>query len=225
MGDGWRMHLVYVDESGDPGARHSPTATYFLSSLRIPADRWAEAHDRLVGFRQRMRDQVGLKLSAEIHAVEFLGGAKVFLGLEARQRLRVALWLMRELRQIPGACCLTVGCHKEAHAEPMNACWRQLAHALVSSAQGPMVMLADMGEEAAIREAIAQFRTESTGEKALIEDPFHRDSRHSYFLQAIDLLAYLHRQRHHPNALFRDKQPSEIFQALDELGPQVHWLK
>lgn len=219
------MDLVYVDESGDPGARHSPTATYFLSSLRIPADSWAEAQGRLVRFRQRMRDRLGLKLSAEIHAVEFLGGAKTFLGLEARQRLRVALWLMRELRQIPGARCLTVGCHKTAHAEPMNACWRQLAHSLVSSAQGPMIVLADMGEEAAIRQAINQFRAESLVRNVLIEDPFHRDSRHSYFLQAIDLLAYLHRQRHHPNALFREKQPSEIFQALDELGPQAHWLK
>ena len=219
------MDLVYVDESGDPGARHSPTATYFLSSLCIPADQWADAQGRLISFRQRMRDQLGLKLSAEIHAVEFLGGAKKFLGLEARQRLRVALWLMRELRQIPGVRCLTVGCHKATHAEPMNACWRQLAHTLVSSAQGPMIMLADMGEEAAIRQAIAQFRAESLRQKAVIEDPFHRDSRHSYFLQAIDLLAYLHRQRHHPNALFREKQPSEIFQALDELGPQAHWLK
>ena len=219
------MDLVYVDESGDPGARQSPTATYILSSLCIPADQWAEAQGRLISFRQRMRDRLGLKLSAEIHAVEFLGGAKMFLGLEARQRLRIALWLLRELRQIPGVRCLTVGCHKVAHAEPMNACWRQLAHALVSSAQGPMIMLADMGEEAAIRQAIAQFRAESFGQKGLIEDPFHRDSRHSYFLQAIDLLAYLHRQRHHPNALFRDKQPSEIFEALDELGPRVFWLK
>jgi hypothetical protein len=219
------MHLVYVDESGDPGAHHSPTATYFLSSLRIPADRWAEAQNRLVSFRQRMRDQLGLKLAAEIHAVEFLGGAKMFLGLEARQRLRVALWLIRELRQIPEIRCLTVGCHKHAHAEPMKACWRQLAHSLESSTPGQMIMLADMGEEAAIRQAIAQFRAETPRQTTLIEDPFHRDSRHSYFLQATDLLAYLHRQRHHPNALFRDKQPEEIFEVLDELGPEVFWLK
>jgi hypothetical protein len=219
------MHLVYVDESGDPGARHSPTATYFLSSLSIPAERWAEAHGRLVGFRQRMRDQLGLKLAAEIHAVEFLGGAKMFLGLEARQRLRIALWLIRELRQIPGAHSLTVGCHKHTHAEPTKACWRQLAHALASSTPGHLIMLADMGEEVAIRQAVAQFRTEAPGQNTLIEDPFHRDSRHSYFLQAIDLLAYLHRQRHHPNALFRDKQPTEIFEAMDELGPPVYWLK
>jgi hypothetical protein len=37
------MHLVYVDESGDPGINNSPTASYILSGLKIPAEHWHDA--------------------------------------------------------------------------------------------------------------------------------------------------------------------------------------
>jgi hypothetical protein len=218
------MHLVYVDESGDPGINNSPTASYILSGLKIPAEHWHDAQARLLSFRHRMRDHLGLKLSAEIHAAEFLGGAKTFLGLEPRQRLRVALWLLRELGEVPGLSCHSVACFKQAQPEPMIACWRQLAADLTSSSSGPMLLVADMGEAEAIKNAIAAFRSAHPSQALIIEDPFHRDSRHSYFLQAADLVAYLQRQRHHPNALFKSTQPEELFSELDRVSSPARWL-
>jgi len=218
------MHLVYVDESGDPGINNSPTASYILSGLKIPAEQWHDAQARLLSFRHRMRDRLGLKPSAEIHAAEFLGGAKTFLGLEPRQRLRVALWLLRELREIPGLSCHSVACLKQAKPEPMKACWRHLAADLTSSSSGPMILIADKGEAEAIKYANSAFRSAHPSEALIIEDPFHRDSRHSYFLQAADLVAYLQRQRHHPNALFKSTQPEELFSELDRVSSPARWL-
>lgn len=218
------MHLVYVDESGDPGINNSPTASYILSGLKVPAGHWHEAQRRLLAFRHRMPDHLGLKLSAEIHAAEFLGGAKVFHGLEARQRLRVALWLLRELVEVPGLSCHSVACLKQTQPEPMKTCWRHLAADLTSSSTGPMLLVADMGEAEAIKEAIMAFRSAHPSQALIIEDPFHRDSRHSYFLQAVDLVAYLQRQRHHPNALFRARQPEELFSTLDKVSSPARWL-
>jgi hypothetical protein len=171
-----------------------------------------------------MRDHLGLKLSAEIHAAEFSGGAKTFLGLEPRQRLRVALWLLSELGEVPGLSCHSVACFKQAQPEPMIACWRHLAADLTSSSSGPMLLIADMGEAEAIKNAISAFRSAHPSQALVIEDPFHRDSRHSYFLQAADLVAYLRRQRHHPNALFRSAQPEELFSELDRISPPARWL-
>lgn len=218
------MHLVYVDESGDPGINNSPTASYILSGLKVPAEHWHDAQRRLLAFRHRMRDHLGLKLSAEIHAAEFLGGAKVFHGLEARQRLRVALWLLRELVEVPGLSCHSVACLKQTQPEPMKTCWRHLAADLTSSSTGPLLLVADMGEAEAIKEAIMAFRSAHPSQALIIEDPFHRDSRHSYFLQAVDLVAYLQRQRHHPNALFRARQPEELFSTLDKVSSPARWL-
>jgi hypothetical protein len=218
------MHLVYVDESGDPGINNSPTASYILSGLKIPAEHWHDAQARLLSFCHRMRDRLGLKLSAEIHAAEFLGGAKTFLGLEPRQRLRVALWLLRELGEVPGLSCHSVAYLKQAQPEPMKACWRQLAADLTSSSSGPMLLIADMGEAEVIKNTISAFRSAHPSQALIIEDPFHRDSRHSYFLQAADLVAYLQRQRHHPNALFRSTQPEELFSELDRVSSPARWL-
>jgi len=218
------MYLVYIDESGDPGVTNSPTSSYILSGVKIPAEHWHNAQAKLHSFRQRMRDHLGLKLSSEIHAAEFLGGAKVFMGLESRQRLRVALWLMKELGEVPGLSCHSVACLKQAEPEPVQACWRHLMADLTSSSTGPMLLIADVGEVDTIKIAMAAFRAGHPRQTLIIEDPFHRDSKHSYFLQAADLVAYLQRQRHHPNALFRARQPEELFSMLGRFSPPARWL-
>lgn len=87
-----------------------------------------------------------------------------------------------------------------------------------------MILIADMGEAEAIKDAISAFRSAHPSEALIIEDPFHRDSRHSYFLQAADLVAYLQRQRHHPNALFKSTQPEELFSELDRVSSPARWL-
>jgi hypothetical protein len=171
-----------------------------------------------MGFRQRMRDQMGLKLSAEIHAAEFLGGAKHFLGLEPRQRLRIALWLLREIQGLQGCRSRTVGITKSTGIDIVSSSWIGLATLLTYESESPFVLIADMGETGTIRKAVEDFRI-------MIEAPFHRDSRHSFFLQTVDLIAYLHRQRHHPNGLFRANETVELFEALDSLAAPVSWLK
>ena len=125
---------------------------------------------------------------------------------------------------MPGLSCHSVACLKQTQPEPMKTCWRHLAADLTSSSTGPMLLVADMGEAEAIKEAIMAFRSAHPSQALIIEDPFHRDSRHSYFLQAVDLVAYLQRQRHHPNALFRARQPEELFSTLDKVSSPARWL-
>jgi hypothetical protein len=172
-----------------------------------------------------MRDQMGLKLSAEIHAAEFLGGAKYFLGLETRQRLRIALWLLREIQGLQGCRSRTVCMPKSKGTDIVRNSWIGLATLLADGSNNSSVLIADMGETETIRRAMEEFRTQQPRQAIIVESPFHRDSRHSFFLQAVDLIAYLHRQRHHPNGLFRANETAELFEALDHLAEPVRWLK
>jgi hypothetical protein len=50
----------------------------------------------------------------------------------------------------------------------------------------------------------------------IIEDPVYRDSVHSYFVQAVDLAAFLLYQHLAPNAYMRDKGGKNYF---NRLGP------
>jgi hypothetical protein len=59
----------------------------------------------------------------------------------------------------------------------------------------------------------------------VIDLPFGMDSRDSMLLQLADLIAYLQRQRQHPNGLFRANETVELFEVLDQVAAPVRWLK
>lgn len=96
------MDLIYVDESGDIGTVNSPTKEYLLVAIIVPEESWHELDARIAQARQRMKARLGFDMTAEIHAVEFLGGAKFHQGLETWQRLWVTRWLLRELSRQNG---------------------------------------------------------------------------------------------------------------------------
>jgi hypothetical protein len=54
------MDLIYVDESGDPGTRNSPTKEYILVALIIPESIWHELDWRIHRSRVRMQKHLGL---------------------------------------------------------------------------------------------------------------------------------------------------------------------
>jgi hypothetical protein len=78
------MHLVYIDDS--KGSGHT-----CFSAVIIPAERWMEALDHLVGMRAAMHASDNIYTSKELHATEWLGGrgriAKTPVPKGARVRL------------------------------------------------------------------------------------------------------------------------------------------
>ena len=49
----------------------------------------------------------------------------------------------------------------------------------------------------------------------LVEDPYFKDSEHSYFIQAADLAAFLLYQKFSPSAYARKKSIQNYFKRLD----------
>jgi hypothetical protein len=198
------MRLVYIDESGDPGARNSPTRHYVLAGLCVDERDWAALHGSLLRLRHQLDEVMGLNAGAEMHAAEFLGGAKVHLGLEPWQRVRAAQWVTRELKARRVVAPIIAARDKSRCPEPLGECWRELcgkAAAMESGKDGYLLLVTDMTDGKRVRAALESLDAQSR--LSIVDEPFHRDSRESLILQAADLLAYLGKQSLSPNGLFR----------------------
>ena len=67
------MHFLYVDESGDTGAKPGSSSHFILCGLLIHHASWHHARQATKAMRQRLEDQFGFPQQAELHASEFLG--------------------------------------------------------------------------------------------------------------------------------------------------------
>ena len=89
------MHLVYVDESGDPGMAVGSSRYFILCGLGVHHADWHEVRRQLEELRDRLARLHGLPPDAEIHAAEFLSRSRDHLsgpGGKALLRRYHRLW-------------------------------------------------------------------------------------------------------------------------------------
>jgi len=73
------MHLIYLDESGDPGARNSPTSHYVLAGFAVHHSAWSTFDQKIKSLRLKLERRYGYPVTKELHACELLGAATRFL--------------------------------------------------------------------------------------------------------------------------------------------------
>jgi hypothetical protein len=83
------MHIMYVDESGDPGLSCAVTDYFILSGIVIHELRWKDSLDRLIDFRRNIRNKYGLKLREEIHCSELINKPKNLARISPNNRLMI----------------------------------------------------------------------------------------------------------------------------------------
>jgi len=205
------MHIAFVDESGDVGLRNSPTRHFVLCAALIDHMHWAAVNQELRAMRERLLAAHGLRLDAEIHASQFLGGSPLHLGLDIRRRFQCAHHVLRTLATLQGVAYRRVAVMKSPNATPiLDAAWGALLADLDQGikprpsggcpSQG-MLIICD--HHAALPYRPKALAIESMGLQAqLLDLPFGRASADSHPLQAVDLLAYLTKQTLEPNAYF-----------------------
>ena len=81
---------------------------------------------------------------AELHASEFLGGAKTHLGLLPWQRIRAAQWLVRDLAALDRNQLLLAAADKDVCAEPLATCWVALCQEALARTEGQLVIITDL---------------------------------------------------------------------------------
>ncbi|MBP6627057.1 MAG: DUF3800 domain-containing protein [Arenimonas sp.] len=237
------MHLMYVDESGDPGMVNSPTRYFVLSGLVIHELSWLATLDSLIEFRRRMRERFGLKLREEIHAAHFVRGTDALSRIAKHDRLAILRYFSDELAALPGMTAINVVVDKQGKAttyDPFEKSWQALIQRFENTIgyrnfRGPASaddrgMIFPDGEPIKkLGQLLRRMRrhnpvpSQMGGYRSLqlqkvVEDPVYRDSRHSLMIQAADLCAYLLYQRLAPNGYMRRKGGAKYF---DRLSPML----
>jgi uncharacterized protein (DUF2267 family) len=220
------VRIAFVDESGDIGSKGSPTRHFVLVALVVEHEAWSTVNAELRAMRERLRSSLGLRLDAEIHASEFLGGSESHLGLGVRSRFLAAHHMVRTLEKIPGVRAARFAVRKEeiAHAV-LDTAWKGLLRKVAEQPRAGMptpcpsrglLIICDHHSRLPYRPSQAMLDELAAAEE-LLELPFGRDSADSLILQAADLLAYLAKQIIEPNSHFSKGRGRNLLQRCERL--------
>lgn len=237
------MYLMYVDESGDSGLNNTPTNYFALTGLVVHELRWRTYLEELILFRARMKEKFGLKLREEFHASQFISRpGDIAQRISRNDRLAMirhfadTLARMTDLNLINTVVDKT---DKQDSFDIFEAAWGALIQRFENTISqhnfpGPSnadergLIFCDHTEDKKLMKLLRQRRrynpvphTQQFGLgyrnlplEYVIEDPSFRDSKHSYFVQAVDLAAFLLYQKVAPNAYMKKKSGHKYFQRL-----------
>jgi|688.fasta_scaffold76940_1 hypothetical protein len=207
------MHLVYVDESGDPGMAVSSSRYFILCGLLVHHADWHDVRSQLKDLRERLKSMHGLCPDAEIHAAEFLSSSRNHLGLNQRQRIQCLLHLLGFLERTQKLKPFRVSIDKlTGNNDPLATSWSALAIKVTNlveisvhekcTAEGIIIISDDLRPSPGGRWIKQALLANPKLEKLLIDLPFGRESHQSDLLQLSDLLSFLTKQTLIPNHFF-----------------------
>ncbi|HUU44411.1 MAG TPA: DUF3800 domain-containing protein [Acidobacteriota bacterium] len=219
------MRFLYVDES--LGNSHCTLVGISLSDLD-----WRIAFGKIVQLRRHIATQYGIKLRDEWHANEIWRNTGIvrdrhltFGYPQRRAFFRDIAFAIRNCTQLE-VFVVSMPLRKDV----LEICWSRLIQRfendlLARPEHG--IIVADAGHEYTVRKIArrmmafnpipSQIKPGSSIHKPvvkIIEDPFFRDSAHSYFVQLADILTWLCRLRHDSTKQQRKWGMHRIFTAL-----------
>lgn len=234
------MYFMYVDESGDPGLNNSPTRYFILTGLVVHELRWQECLDLIIDFRKRMRDAFGLRLREEIHAAHMINNPGHLVSIKRNDRLSILRFFLHEISGFPDVSIINVVIDKQgkpADYDVMENAWAALIQRFSNTIThrnfpGPAnadergFIVPDNTDAQRLTALLRKMRKynpvpsrygsgyRNIQIKNIVEDPFFKDSRASYFIQAADVAAYALYQQLTPSSFMRSKGAQHYFQRL-----------
>lgn len=239
------MYLMYVDESGDIGLVNSPTRYFVLVGLVLHELRWQQTREALVQFRQMLRNRFGFKLREELHASVMLTKPGELARIPKHQRLEILRLQADMLAALPDLSLVCVVVDKQGKAadyDVFSHAWQALIQRFENTLahhnfNGPNnaddrgMLFPDRTDDKKLNALLRKMRVynpvpnqagHSAGYRNLlmrsvIEDANFRDSAHSWFIQAVDVAAYLLYQQLAPSSFMRRKSGQNYFNRLDPI--------
>ncbi|HXA18875.1 MAG TPA: DUF3800 domain-containing protein [Thermoanaerobaculia bacterium] len=235
------MYIMYVDESGDTGVSKSPTKHFALSSMIIHELRWEATLQQLIEFRRRIRDKYGLKVAEEIHASAMISKPGPLARISRNDRLSILRAFLDEITRLPDVNSINVVIDKRS-TDTSDAIfdrgWRTLIQRFENTLSkrnfpGPAnpdergLIICDQ-TDSRLNRLLRRMRRynpvpnqETFGPgyrdlrlKYIVEDPVHRNSKDTYFLQAVDTIAFFLYQAVAPSEFIRRRGARKQFLRL-----------
>lgn len=230
------MYFLNVDESGDPGNDLSASSHFILAGIITPAKFWLRTSNRLIAFRKDLFQTYGINPQDEFHASEMVRvhSQSSIRNIRKAQRIEILKhYAVNMYYLFEDSHVLTVDIDKRHFPMQTNFlpfAWRELIcrynHFLLRQNDGYGIIIADEGANAVIRQtsraqrgvqpAMGGFKS-NTDFVRVLEDPFHRDSRHSYFIQSADLVAHLRYRQLFPQTSTRKFNLDKLFGYIEPL--------
>ena len=234
------MYLMYVDESGDCGLDKSPTNYFVLSGLTVHESRWKDLLDHILNFRRNMKSVYGLPIRTEIHASEYIRSSP-YPGIQKFQRLAILRNYLDELAKIDYISITNVIVNKagkpptfDVFEEAWKCLFQRFENTLVfgnypgrfSNDKGMVFVDNTDGKKlkSLVRKMSVYNPIPSSGILGsasrnipmvrVVEDPHHKNSTDSYFIQSSDLCAYFLMQKFDPNSYIRRMGGRNYFDRL-----------
>ncbi len=239
------MYLMYVDESGDSGLVRSPTRYFVLTGIVLHELRWRDTLDNLITFRKAMRNSFGLKLREEFHAAKLVNNPKELVRIKRHHRLEMIKLFAETLAKISDLNIINVVVDKQGKNpgyDVFENAWKALIQRFENTMsyrnfRGPAnpddrgMIICDHTQDKKLFSLVRKMRLFNpipnqpqfgSGYRNLtlnyiVEDPSFRDSRHSYFVQAADLAAFLIFQHFVPNSYIRKNSAKNYFLKLQPI--------
>lgn len=206
------MHILYVDESGDPGNHQFSSPHFILSGLIISQDNWSTHLDKLKIFRKNIFTKYGLNQRTEIHASELIriNKEKDYQKIKKSDRINILKDYAIEIPSIfKNAKVINICIKIEEHSNKdiFELAWSRLLQRydtyLKKEAKDLGIVVVDDTDSIKLQSLQRKMRVydylPSHYNKSsynlptdnIIEDPFSRNSNQSYFIQSVDVIAHL----------------------------------
>jgi hypothetical protein len=224
------MHIVYVDESSDPIAGATT-----ISALVLPEDGWADSFAHMKRFRRDLKQSDGVYVQKELHAWKLVSGrGDIATGIVTKsRRCEIFREHVRLAVDLPGARVFNA---VFPTAEVERAIERLLnrINTCVGGRQSHFLLVCDRGKEPVYTRLARRMRvynpipsrfgawddegalTKSIPLRWMIEDPFFKDSKQSYFIQLVDMCCFALLRREYPIA---SRSRYGVDKAFGLLGP------
>ena len=207
------MFITYYDESGDDGFPKYSSLLFVLSSLYLEYHQWQENYERIHQFRNRLKQQYKIPLKLEMHSKHFLLNKIPYrkYKISDADRIKIIDSLCKLISQLQ-VNIVNVVINKTAIK---RSDYKVLDRALTYSIQrienhlkriDPLtkfMIVTDEGRVGKMRKTARKiqrinFIPSRYGSysyrheiRSLLEDPLPKSSKESYFVQLVDLVAYI----------------------------------